>query len=226
MTELETQSPANYRWTKAAFIFGILGAPIYFIWIPFVKKPWASNKLKTFSRVWLVMVLLMHTQVPPDKRNWLGLGTAYFDLRNSEATPPQPTQAQSPRSEARARTEQTKNEKIEEPVLSMSISKMLREWSENSVRAEDAWKGKKFRFTGTVMAVGQGTTIGDFGLRKEFPVVAVAEGYSAEYSFSFKRAERDWSSTLRRGAQITFVCVVKGKGQYSNDVVVEDCIHE
>lgn len=226
MTELETQTPANYRWTKAALVVGILGAPIWFIWIPFIKKPWASNGLKTFSSVWLVLVLLMHTQVPPDKRNWLGLGTSFFDQRNSGTTTPQSTQPQSPRSETSSRTKPTKSEPSEEPVRSMGIGKMLREWSENSVRAENAWKGKKFRFTGTVMGVGQGTTIGGFGLTKEFPVVAVAEGYTAEYSFSFKRSERDWSSTLQRGTKITFVCVVKGKAQYSNEVVVEDCIHE
>lgn len=94
MTAPQPQVPTNYRWQRIGLIVGILAVPLWFIWIPFVRKPWNTGALRTFSVVWLGLVLLTHTDVPAEKRNWIGIGTVYFDRRNSETVPSQPSRTE------------------------------------------------------------------------------------------------------------------------------------
>ena len=97
----------------------------------------------------------------------------------------------------------------------VTASQITRAYSDNTVAADQAYKGKKLKVSGTVADIAT-DIMGN-------PYVTMAGGVNQfmEPQFKFDQGAVDQMAKLKKGSKVTFVCV--GAGDVAKTPMLDDC---
>ncbi len=170
---------------------GILLLPIVFVW--FTLRKGHSTKSRIISFGWLILSLIIVTSGDKTKTN---------TAQNASA----PTSA--------SRAIETK--KAEVPLLDVTADELATSYSENTVAADQQFKGKRYRVSGTVTDINT-DILGD-------PYVTMEGGPNPflQPQFKFEKSESGKLARLKKGSNVVLVCV--GGGDIAKMPMSKSCI--
>lgn len=164
-------------------IIGVLFMPYIFAWFLLRKGYPRTARVIGFS--WMVVCLLglMVNKVPHTK-------SPDFD----------PVAAAQQRAQLKAEQEAREIEAL--PLY--NASDLARAYADNTIAADQEFKGQRFKVTGTVVAINT-----DF-LGKPFVSLKGGVNQFMEPQFGFDKDQLDDLADLRKGMRVTFVCIGRG----------------
>ena len=148
----------------------------------------------------------------------IGLGVIGAAMESAKS-PEQKAAESAAREQEAAQAAEAEREKAKQEMDALpavTASEIARAYSENTVAADQQFKGKKFKVTGTVDDIST-DIMGD-------PYVTLRGGVNQfmEPQFSFDKSASDQLASLKKGAKVTLVCT--GKGDVAKTAMSGDCM--
>ncbi|CAO3299744.1 TPA: hypothetical protein ACGCGJ_001000 [Stenotrophomonas maltophilia] len=95
----------------------------------------------------------------------------------------------------------------------VTVAELAKAYEENTVAADQKFKGKRYRVSGTVDSINT-DLMGD-------PYVSLRAGLFIEPQFSFSQAHLEVIGTLKKGQTVNLVCT--GRGDVGKTPMSKDC---
>jgi hypothetical protein len=108
------------------------------------------------------------------------------------------------------------NQTMNESLTEVSAFDLAREYEQNTVAADQKFKGKRFRVTGTVVDINT-----DF-LGNPYLVLSGGVNQFSNPQFEFDKKLVNSIANLRKGEQVVLVC--EGKGDIAKTPMSDSCI--
>lgn len=175
-------------------VIGVLFMPYIFAWFLLRKGYSRSARVVGFSWMFIGLLGLMVNKVPHTK-------SPDFD----------PVAAAQQRAQLKAEQEAREIEAL--PLY--KASELARAYADNTVAADQEFKGKRFKVTGTVDAINT-----DF-LGKPYVSLRGGVNQFMEPQFAFDKDQVDDLAELRKGMKVTLVCT--GRGDVAKTPMSRDC---
>ncbi len=108
--------------------------------------------------------------------------------------------------------------KKEKPILVVSAADLASDYNDNTIAADQKYKGKEYKVSGTVMSIDT-DFMGD-------PYLTLKGGVNSfmEPQFKFEPSEKNQLATLKKGDKVTMVCI--GSGDVMKIPMSESCVLE
>jgi hypothetical protein len=175
---------------------GIVFLPIIFSWLTLRKG--YSTKSRVIALSWAAVILLV--MIAGNK-----------PLATLPAVAP--VASSSPMVESTKQV--VEPPKKEEPMLVVSSAELAAAYNDNTIAADQKYKGKKYKVSGTVAAINT-----DF-LGNPYLTLKGGVNQFMEPQFKFEKSETAQLATLKKGAKVTMVCI--GNGDVVKTPMSESC---
>jgi len=194
MTEAVAVAAHQKRQVGFLLGLGILFFPLLFGWMLLRKGHSVLSRIVGFT--WMALCLV----------SLIGMGsaskTSYDNYKEKAA-------AQSSSSNA-----PPKQQVQSEPMKAYTSAKVAQDYDDNTVAADMQYKGKRVKVSGRITDINT-----DF-LGKPYLVLAGTNQFTGP-QFKFDKSDMSSLATLKKGAQVSVVCI--GKGDVVKTPMFEDC---
>lgn len=198
------------RKVSILLVIGVVVFPYIFAWF-LIRKNYSVNA-RTAGFCWLGLCVVLPIMSGADNSHVTSRAGSPEENVSREAR--DATAKRTKEAELADKAQRQRSEIASLPLV--TASRIAQAYEENTVAADQIFKGKRFRVTGNVLSIST-----DFLGR---PYITLDGGINQfmEPQFSFGKDYSSQVSTLRRGDKITLVC--KGRGDVAKTPMSDDCM--